>query len=139
MITIAKTFTFDAAHFLDRMPEGHKCRNLHGHTYGVEIQLRGRPGANGLFIDYDDIAKAWAPLHAELDHRLLNDIPGLRVPTTEVLALWVFGKLELPLGEWLSEIRISESSSTWASLKRADFERIHEDNAPMIDLLLARV
>lgn len=29
---IYKQFTFDAAHFLPNVPEGHKCANMHGHT-----------------------------------------------------------------------------------------------------------
>jgi 6-pyruvoyltetrahydropterin/6-carboxytetrahydropterin synthase len=138
MITIAKQFTFDAAHHLPTMPEGHKCRRLHGHTYGVELQLRGMPGANGLFVDYEDIAKAWAPIHEQIDHRLLNEIPGLAVPTTEVLCLWLFGKLELHLGEWLTRIRVSESSTTWAELTRTDYERLHDmiGRPPFIECLL---
>lgn len=39
--TIAKRFTFDAAHFLPNVPPDHKCSRMHGHTYEVEIVLRG--------------------------------------------------------------------------------------------------
>lgn len=138
MITIAKQFTFDAAHHLPMMPEGHKCRRMHGHTYGVELQLRGLPGANGLFVDYEDIATAWAPIHAELDHRVLNEIVGLAVPTTEVLCLWLFGKLELELGEWLRVVKVSESSTTWATLSRGDYETLHSERNAFVDCLLKR-
>ena len=36
---ICKTFTFDAAHQLHLLPEGHKCRRMHGHTYRVDTYV----------------------------------------------------------------------------------------------------
>lgn len=118
MITIAKSFTFDAAHCLPLMPEGHKCQRLHGHTYAVEIQLTGQPGEDGVLVDFDDIARIWAPLHVALDHRYLNDVPGLPCPTTENLVLWIVERLK---DAWrahphvaMFKVRVAESSSTWA-------------------------
>jgi 6-pyruvoyltetrahydropterin/6-carboxytetrahydropterin synthase len=122
MITIAKQFTFDAAHQLCDMPEGHKCRRLHGHTYVVEIQLRGEPDANGILVDYAEIAEAWAPLYAELDHRYLNDIPGLAKPTTEVLVWWIFDRLvAAKFSPNLYAVRVSESATTWAEIHARDY------------------
>jgi 6-pyruvoyltetrahydropterin/6-carboxytetrahydropterin synthase len=117
MITIAKRFTFDAAHCLPLMPDGHKCQRLHGHTYAVEIQLTGDVDpATGLVVDYDDIAKIWAPLHDALDHRYLNDV--LECPTTENLVLWIVDRLRDPFRAYppvhKMRIRVSESSTTWA-------------------------
>jgi 6-pyruvoyltetrahydropterin/6-carboxytetrahydropterin synthase len=124
MITIAKEFTFDAAHSLTSCQPDHKCHRLHGHTYKVEVRLFGMPDAGGFIVDYEDIAKAWEPLHAQLDHRCLNDISGLGgTSSTENLVLWVFERLAIgPIGKWLSAIRISESSSTWAELTAEDYQ-----------------
>ena len=47
---ITKTFTFDAAHWLPRVPEGHKCGRLHGHTYSVTIAVEG-DGRSGYGLD----------------------------------------------------------------------------------------
>lgn len=122
MITIAKRFTFDAAHRLERLPRTHKCHNMHGHTYEVEIQLHGEPDENGFVVDYADIARAWEPLHATLDHHVLNEVPGLEVPTTEVLVEWIFTRLASKnFGSLLSAVVVKESSTTWARLTRADF------------------
>ncbi|HWN72058.1 MAG TPA: 6-carboxytetrahydropterin synthase, partial [Haliangium sp.] len=74
--TISKTFTFDAAHRLDRLPPEHKCHRMHGHTYRVELILSGHVADNGFLLDYADIAEMWAPLHELLDHRILNEVPG---------------------------------------------------------------
>ena len=69
------------------MPAGHKCARLHGHNYAVEIHVTGRVGEHtGWVMDFGAIQAAFAPLHAELDHQYLNDVPGLENPTSEVLA-----------------------------------------------------
>jgi len=145
--TIAKRFTFDAAHCVPTMPDGHKCRRQHGHTYEVELVLRGHVQPSGLLVDYGDIAEAWKPINDTLDHRNLNDIPGLEVPTTENLVAWIFGWF---YGRWGSEIvnapsqdpnggglrltneerlvwnhlqavRIKESSTTWCEMSKVEF------------------
>jgi 6-pyruvoyltetrahydropterin/6-carboxytetrahydropterin synthase len=136
--TIAKRFTFDAAHRLLTCPEGHKCRRLHGHTYTVEVVLQGPVNpATGFVVDYDHIAKAWEPLNAMLDHQYLNDVPGLELPSTEVLAVWIAKKL-VDEGDFLlgtpieytdehghrgyrettlvTDVRIEESSTTWCQV-----------------------
>jgi 6-pyruvoyltetrahydropterin/6-carboxytetrahydropterin synthase len=125
MITIAKRFTFDAAHSLPVCPEGHKCRRLHGHTYEVEVRLFGTPDLHGFIVDYDDIAQAWKPIGDQLDHRNLNDIAWLgNASSTERLVQWVFMQLaKSAIGSHVSAVRIFESSTTWAEMLRADFDR----------------
>ena len=41
---IFREFTFEAAHRLTHVPEGHKCARLHGHSYRVEIHVAGPVG-----------------------------------------------------------------------------------------------
>lgn len=120
-VTIQKTFDFDASHQLPNVPAGHKCGRLHGHTYRVEIRLSGVPSKTmGWFIDYADIAEAWKPIYDVLDHRLMNSIPGLEVPTTEVLVHWLWDRLSVDprLNEFLTAIRVYESSTTWCEITR---------------------
>ncbi len=122
MITIAKRFTFDAAHFLPCMPELHKCRGMHGHTYEVELQLHGEPDANGILVDYGDIAKEWERIYALVDHKVLNDVPGLRMPSTEVLVMWIFDQFSsAPFSNLVSRIRVAESSTTWAEVTARNY------------------
>jgi 6-pyruvoyltetrahydropterin/6-carboxytetrahydropterin synthase len=122
MITIAKRFTFDAAHFLPCMPELHKCRGMHGHTYEVELQLYGPPDANGILVDYEDIAKEWERIHALVDHKVLNDVPGLKMPSTEVLVMWMFDQfMQTPFRQLVSRIRVAESATTWADVSARDY------------------
>lgn len=112
MVTISKTFDFDAAHFLPKVVPGHKCARLHGHTYRVEIRCEGELDERGMVCDYAEIEQAWMPLHEALDHRLLNEVPGLENPTTEVLAPWILRRMESS-GLPVCAVRVYESSTTW--------------------------
>jgi 6-pyruvoyltetrahydropterin/6-carboxytetrahydropterin synthase len=95
---VFREFTFEAAHRLPRLPPEHKCARLHGHSYRVEIHVRGpiHPDT-GWVVDFADIKKAFAPLHDQLDHRYLNEIEGLENPTSENVAQWIWERLCLLL------------------------------------------
>lgn len=84
-ITISKQFAMNCAHSLPHLPNGHKCRGVHGHTYGITIFCTGELTGEWL-IDYADIAAAWSPVFAELDHCELNAILPC-VTTAENLAI----------------------------------------------------
>jgi 6-pyruvoyltetrahydropterin/6-carboxytetrahydropterin synthase len=90
-----KEFTFEAAHHLPHVPEGHKCGRLHGHSYRVVVTVEGEVRADtGWVMDFADVSSVMRPVLEELDHRYLNDVPGLENPTSEVLAMWLWGRLE---------------------------------------------
>ena len=92
---IFEEFTLESAHRLPRVPAGHKCARLHGHSFRVAIYVRGVVDeATGWVIDFADVAQAFAPLHAQLDHHLLNEVEGLENPTSEHLARWVWEHLK---------------------------------------------
>lgn len=89
-----KEFTFEAAHRLPHVPPGHKCGRLHGHSFRVEVHVRGEVDhATGWVMDFADIKMAFAPLYERLDHHYLNEVEGLENPTSEVLAVWVWERL----------------------------------------------
>lgn len=135
--TIAKRFTFDAAHRLQRLPEDHPCHRLHGHTYEVELVLFGPiDEETGFIVDYADIAVAWNErVASKLDHFYLNDVPGLEVPSTENLAYWIVRKIaDHPvlvrggrgnLSTLLQRVRVKESASTWCEID------VHEPASPL--------
>lgn len=109
---VFKDFTFDAAHFLPNVPEGHKCARMHGHTYKVRIVLDGPLDPHfGWVQDFADIKKAWKPLEERLDHHTLNDIPGLENPTAEVIAVWIWERL-LPALPQLTRIEVNETPNS---------------------------
>ena len=94
IVELTKEYRFEAAHRLPRVPPTHKCARLHGHSFRVEVMLRGEvdPQA-GWLLDYGEVDLAFAPLLSDLDHHCLNDIEGLDNPTSEVLAAWIFHRL----------------------------------------------
>ena len=99
-MTIFKEFTFDAAHYLPNVPEDHKCRRMHGHTYRVRLYIKGPLDPKlGWVMDFADIKAAWNPIEAQLDHHYLNEMEGLSNPTAEHIAAWIWEKLrpQLPL------------------------------------------
>jgi 6-pyruvoyltetrahydropterin/6-carboxytetrahydropterin synthase len=96
---IEKEFIFDSAHFLPLVPEEHKCRKLHGHTYRVTIAVSGEIDARGWIIDFAEISAVVKPILRTIDHTLLNSVEGLENPTAENIAQWIYARVkqELPV------------------------------------------
>ncbi|HET7268413.1 MAG TPA: 6-carboxytetrahydropterin synthase QueD [Oleiagrimonas sp.] len=106
---IFKQFTFEAAHHLPRVPEGHKCARLHGHSFRVEVHVAGAPDPEtGWIMDYADIKAAFAPLYEKLDHHYLNEVEDLENPTSEQLARWIWRRLK-PSLPGLVEVVVRET------------------------------
>lgn len=107
-----KDFTFEAAHRLPNVPADHKCARLHGHSFHVRVTVEGDVrDASGWVMDFADLKAVCAPVIDALDHRYLNDIPGLRNPTSEVISLWIWERLAgaLPM---LAEVEVRETCTT---------------------------
>ena len=94
-VRLVHEFKFESAHLLPKVPKGHKCARLHGHSFKVELTVAGETDPEtGWFMDFSEMFDAWQPLHNVLDHNYLNDVPGLENPTSEVLAKWIWDKLK---------------------------------------------
>lgn len=107
---IFNRFSLEAARRLPHLPPEHPCARLHGHSFQVEVHVSGPLDPTlGWVVDFADIQRAWQPIHAALDHRCLNDIPGLENPTSEHLARWLWSRLKADL-PGLSQIVVMETS-----------------------------
>lgn len=108
-MTIFIEDSFDSAHHLPNVPDGHKCRRLHGHTYRIRIEVSGRVGKRtGWVLDYTEVKRAWDVVKSELDHNHLNEIRGLENPTCEHLAEYVWDELSDSI-TGLSRIELRET------------------------------
>lgn len=109
---ISKSFGFEAAHLLPNVAPGHKCGRLHGHSFRATIFVGGEPGAeSGWIRDFAELTDAWQPLADQLDHRYLNDVPGLENPTSELLAAWIWDRLIKTLPD-LTRVVVAETCTT---------------------------
>ena len=109
-VELSREFTFEAAHRLPRVPQDHKCFRLHGHGYRIEVVVAGEVDPDtGWLLDFADIRAAVEPVVCgELDHRTLNDVPGLENPTSEVLCGWLWKRLR-PALKGLAAITVHET------------------------------
>jgi 6-pyruvoyltetrahydropterin/6-carboxytetrahydropterin synthase len=106
---IFKVFRIEAAHRLPNVPEGHKCARLHGHSFAIELHVRGPIDPHtGWVMDFADLKQIFKPCYEQLDHHYLNDIPGLENPTSEILAKWIWQQMK-PLLPLLSEVVVHET------------------------------
>jgi len=107
---IYKEFGFEAAHFLPSAPDGHPNSRLHGHSFRAVVWMEGEPDPEtGLIREFGSLLDVLNEVKADLDHRCLNEIEGLSVPTLENICVWLWGRLSPNLRR-LSRIEIHRDS-----------------------------
>ncbi len=112
---ISKEFSFEAAHRLPRVPPGHKCERLHGHSFRVILYVTGQVDESvGWILDFADIKAAFAPVLKRLDHYYLNEVDGLENPTSENIARWIWKETRPRLPQ-LSKVVLYETCTAGCS------------------------
>jgi len=107
---IYKEFSFEAAHFLPSAPPGHPNARVHGHSFRVRVTLDGEPDeTTGVVMHLDDVEAAVADAREALDHRFLNEVEGLSLPTLERISIWLWDRLHNRL-PGLAEIEVARDS-----------------------------
>jgi len=127
-VLVSKEFTFDSAHHL-HCYEG-KCKSLHGHTYKLQVIMRGKVDRRGITIDFADIKRlAKERIIDRLDHRYLNDVLPPMNTTAENMVVWMYEQLADALRSegWfpqvrLEEIRLWETPTSYAAVTAAMME-----------------
>lgn len=71
MIKLGKDFIWEMSH---RLPfHNGWCKNIHGHSYKMRVELTGELDQNGMLIDFYDIDKVVKPIINQYDHSMLVD------------------------------------------------------------------
>lgn len=109
---IFNRYHLESARRLPKLPADHPCSRVHGHSFQVEIHVSGPldPDMDWV-VDFAELDAAFSSIHAQLDHRYLNDIPGLENPTTERMAQWIWQHLK-PRLPGLIKIIIQETQQS---------------------------
>lgn len=112
---IAKEFNFDSAHRL-RNYNG-PCSNLHGHTYKLQVILKGEIKKNGMVMDFTEIKDlVYKRVIQRLDHNFINKL--IKQPTAENIAIWIWKQLEKKLP--LYEIKLWETPSSYVIFRGSE-------------------
>ena len=113
IVSIYHRFSFVAARAMAHLPPSHRCSRLHGHTFKVEIRLKGAINSEeGWLCDHDVIADVVQPLIDQLDHCYLNEIDGMdNKPSNEAIALWLWQRIKPKLA-WLAQITVIDTDRT---------------------------
>jgi 6-pyruvoyltetrahydropterin/6-carboxytetrahydropterin synthase len=122
VMRVSRVYAFQAAHRLPMLPAEHKCSRLHGHSYEVEIEVRGRCDELGWVCDFSRLDAAWDSLGAHLDHRYLNELEGLQCPTSEVIALYLWQRFATYFKDdvTLSRVTVRENGRSSATCEGAE-------------------
>lgn len=108
---IGRTYRFESAHHLPLLPDGHKCKNMHGHNYRLDVVVRGTLDGRGFVKDFAEIDAEILPLIKQIDHRVLNDVVGLENPTAEIIARWFLQRIK-----GCESVRVYENDECWAEV-----------------------
>lgn len=115
---VSQRFFFDAAHTLQREIETDSSARIHGHTYHAEVTLAGVPDPQtGMVVDLGQVRAHIAVLRERLDHRLLDEVPGLGVPTLENLCRFIADGMAV-YAPVLSAVRVWRESTGDACVLR---------------------
>lgn len=105
-------FQIESARFLPHLPKTHPCSNMHGHSFKIILTLKGGLDPQlGWVMDYHQISEVMKPLLNQLDHKVLNEVPGLQNPTSELVAKWIYEKAQAKLS-LLTSVTIMETPQT---------------------------
>jgi 6-pyruvoyltetrahydropterin/6-carboxytetrahydropterin synthase len=113
ILKLTQTFYFDAAHTLKgRYVDVHakmQSENIHGHTYTASISVNGEPAESGMVKDFGHFKWAIDAVKLQLDHKFLDNVEGLGIPTMENLCLYIANYLKSVDG--LCEVTVERKSS----------------------------
>lgn len=130
MAAICKRFRFEAAHQLPNHKG--KCANLHGHSYRVDVTIRGNiqdpttaESDAGFVTDFGDVSEVMKPMIEKyFDHKFLNESIGVPRTTAEMIAVWVFKYIFMSAPHLpVIGVEVWETEDSYAAVTYSDYEQ----------------
>ena len=92
---LTKSFWFEAAHSLNHTTLGEVSQEIHGHSFRAEVTIRGVPDPEtGMVVDFGILNQRIAEVQKSLDHKFLNSIEAIGVPTLENLTRYIWDRVQ---------------------------------------------
>jgi 6-pyruvoyltetrahydropterin/6-carboxytetrahydropterin synthase len=92
---LTKSFRFEAAHTLTGTTLGDTSEEIHGHSFRAEITIRGtQDAATGMVMDLGLLDRRISEVQKTLDHKFLNKIEALGLPTLENLSRYIWDRVQ---------------------------------------------
>jgi len=105
---VTKIFTFEAAHYLPGHPT---CGHVYGHSYKLEVTVKGQPNNSGMVIDFHELKAKVNDVLANYDHTLLNNF--IETPTVEHIAICLYQEIKDAIPD-LCKVRLWETATSYA-------------------------
>ena len=95
MFEISATASFEASHYIEADAGAQHYRRVHGHSFVVTASVASQqPDADGWVMDLGALEDLLKRILGQLDHTVLNDVPGLEKPTFEHILLWIEARMK---------------------------------------------
>jgi 6-pyruvoyltetrahydropterin/6-carboxytetrahydropterin synthase len=129
---LSREFRFEAGHFLPHVPKSHRCSGIHGHSYRIQVSVQSDIlQKTGWVIDFSDIKNAVQKTIDLLDHKLLNEVPGLENPTSENIARFIFDRISKNLPD-ISSVTVNETPNSFCVYRKKNRSRKDESDKQII-------
>lgn len=95
MFEISASASFEASHYIEAEAGAAHYRKVHGHSFVVTASVASQnPDDDGWVMDLGELENLLRRTLVQLDHAVLNDIPGLEKPTFENILLWIEARMK---------------------------------------------
>lgn len=95
MFEISASASFEASHYIEAEAGAEHYKRVHGHSFVVTASVaKTTPDSEGWVMDLGKLEDLLRKVLSELDHAVLNDIPGLEKPTFENILLWIESEMK---------------------------------------------
>lgn len=95
MFEISASASFEASHYIEADAGAAHYKRVHGHSFVVTASVASQdPNKDGWVMDLGALEGLLKAVLGELDHSVLNEVPGLEKPTFEHILLWIESKMK---------------------------------------------